>query len=76
MYSYSMFNKPYGCVSARRDDTFPTVIDYFKELNNDNLKVLLTGGNSIIIKDHLNIDFIYDENLLLEGLLDIYTKNE
>ena len=47
-----------------------------KELNNDNLKVLLTGGNSIIIKDHLNIDFIYDENLLLEGLLDIYTKNE
>jgi 16S rRNA pseudouridine516 synthase len=32
-----MFNKPYGCVSARRDDTFPTVIDYFKELNNENL---------------------------------------
>ena len=42
----------------------------------NNLKVLLTGGNSLIIKDHLNIDFIYDENLLLEGLLDIYTKNE
>ncbi len=37
MYSYYMFNKPYGCVSARRDDTFPTVIDYFKELNNENL---------------------------------------
>lgn len=37
MYSYYMFNKPYGCVSARRDDTFPTVIDYFKELNNPNL---------------------------------------
>ncbi len=32
-----MFNKPFGCVSARRDDTFPTVIDYFKELNNENL---------------------------------------
>ncbi len=37
MYSYYMFNKPFGCVSARRDDTFPTVIDYFKELNNENL---------------------------------------
>ena len=47
-----------------------------KELNEENLKVILTGGNSIIIKDHLNIDFIYDENLLLEGLLDIYIKIE
>lgn len=37
MYSYYMFNKPYGCVSARRDDMFPTVIDYFKELNNPHL---------------------------------------
>jgi len=37
MYSYYMFHKPYGCVSARRDDTFPTVIDYFKELNNPEL---------------------------------------
>lgn len=37
MYRYYMFNKPYGCVCARRDDTYPTVIDYFKELNNENL---------------------------------------
>lgn len=37
MYHYYMFNKPYGCVSARRDDLFPTVMDYFKELNNENL---------------------------------------
>ena len=37
LYSYYMFNKPYGCVSARRDDTFPTVMDYFKELDNPNL---------------------------------------
>ena len=34
---YYMFNKPYGCVSARTDDTYPTVIDYFKKLNNPNL---------------------------------------
>lgn len=32
-----MFNKPYGCVSARTDNRYPTVIDYFKELNNPNL---------------------------------------
>ena len=34
---YYMFNKPYGCVSARTDDRYPTVIDYFKELQNPNL---------------------------------------
>ena len=34
---YYIFNKPYGCVSARTDDRYPTVIDYFKELNNPNL---------------------------------------
>lgn len=37
MYHYYMFNKPYGCVSARRDDRYPTVMDYFKELNNNKL---------------------------------------
>lgn len=37
MYSYYMFNKPYGCVCARRDDLYPTTMDYFKELNNPNL---------------------------------------
>lgn len=34
---YYMFHKPYGCVSARKDDLYPTVMDYFKELNNENL---------------------------------------
>ena len=37
MYHYYMFNKPFGCVCARRDDLYPTVMDYFKELNNENL---------------------------------------
>lgn len=36
-YHYYMFHKPYGCVSARKDDTFPTVMDYFKELNQPDL---------------------------------------
>ena len=37
MYSYYMFHKPYGCVCARKDDLYPTVMDYFKELNNPHL---------------------------------------
>ena len=37
MYHYYMFNKPFGCVTARRDDRYPTVMDYFKELDNENL---------------------------------------
>ena len=48
----------------------------FIEYNdNENVKIVLTGGNSVIIKDHLNIVFDYEENILLEGLLDIYQKN-
>ena len=34
MKHYYMFHKPYGCVSARSDATYPTVMDYFKELKN------------------------------------------
>lgn len=37
MYHYYMFHKPFGCVTARRDDHYPTVMDYFSELHNDNL---------------------------------------
>lgn len=37
MYHYYMFHKPFGCVSARSDERYPTVMDYFKELNNETL---------------------------------------
>lgn len=37
MYHYYMFNKPFGCVTARRDDRYPTVMDWFRELNDPNL---------------------------------------
>lgn len=37
MYHYYMFNKPFGCVSARRDDRYPTVMDYFQTLGNGKL---------------------------------------
>lgn len=37
MYHYYMFHKPFGCVTARRDDRYPVVMDYFQELNNPDL---------------------------------------
>ena len=37
MYHYYMFHKPFGCVTARRDDKFPVVMDYFRDLNNPEL---------------------------------------
>lgn len=36
-FHYYMFNKPFGCVTARRDERFPVVMDYFKDLHNENL---------------------------------------
>ena len=36
-YHYYMFYKPFGCVTARRDDRYPVVMDYFSSLNNENL---------------------------------------
>lgn len=36
-YHYYMFNKPFGCVTARKDARFPTVMDYFDGLHNDRL---------------------------------------
>lgn len=37
MYHYYMFNKPFGCVTARRDDRYPVVMDWFRDLRNENL---------------------------------------
>ncbi len=37
MFHYYLFYKPFGCVSARRDSRYPTVMDYFKDLDNPNL---------------------------------------
>lgn len=36
-YHYYMFNKPFGCVTAHRDERFPVVMDYFKDLHNEKL---------------------------------------
>lgn len=37
MKHYYMLNKPFGCVTARRDDRFPVVMDYFHSLENEHL---------------------------------------
>ena len=37
MKHYYMFNKPFGCVTARRDDRFPVIMDYFHSLENEHL---------------------------------------
>lgn len=37
MYHYYMFNKPFGCVTARRDDRYPAVMDWFRCLENESL---------------------------------------
>lgn len=36
-HHYYMFNKPFGCVTAHRDERFPVVMDYFKQLHNEKL---------------------------------------
>lgn len=37
MNRYYMLNKPFGCVTARRDERYPTVMDFFRELGNEDL---------------------------------------
>ena len=37
MYHYYLFYKPFGCVTARRDERHPTVMDGFRELDNPHL---------------------------------------
>ena len=46
-----------------------------KELGLDNVKVVLTGGLAILIKDVLTIDYIYEPLILIEGLIYLYYKN-
>lgn len=52
------------------------MIEKFKnELGKEEVTIVLTGGYSTIIKEHLNTKIVYDENVLLEGLYSIYQKN-
>ncbi len=46
---------------------------FIQELNQENVKVIITGGISKIYQS-LFTNYIYDENLLLDGLYEIYQK--
>ena len=46
-----------------------------EELGLPNVKVVLTGGLAPLIKDVLTIDYIYEPNILIEGLIYLYYKN-
>ncbi len=37
MYHYYLYHKPFGCVTARRDDRYPTVMDAFAGLEQPDL---------------------------------------
>lgn len=50
------------------------VKNIMKEFNKP-LNVILTGGLALKIIDLLDFDFIYDENLLLDGLRILYHRN-
>ena len=45
-----------------------------KEVNKP-LKKIVTGGNAIFVKNLLGSSFSYEPNLILDGLYDIYMKN-
>lgn len=45
-----------------------------KEL--DDAKVVLTGGLAEVIKDILNLEYVYEPNLLIDGLIILYNKNK
>ena len=36
-FHYYLFHKPFGCVTARRDERYPTVMDWFSVLDNPDL---------------------------------------
>ena len=39
------------------------------------LKKIITGGNANLIKGMLDDSFIFDDNLILKGLYEIYTRH-
>ena len=46
------------------------------EIGDYSTKVIVTGGYSNVIKAYLDSSYIYDANLLLDGMLFIYNKNK
>ena len=51
-------------------------VERLKQENTNDVKVIITGGASRYMKGLLPSDYIFDENLLIKGLLEIYLKNK
>lgn len=52
------------------------MIESFEREIGEKCTVIATGGYSSVIKPLCKTDFALDENLILEGLLEIYKKNK
>lgn len=52
------------------------IVNEIKKQNNINeIKVIITGGVSVLLKDLFKEKYIFDDYLLLKGLVNIYHKN-
>ncbi len=51
------------------------IVDTIKSEFKEDAKVIVTGGTSRFVKGLLPSDYIFDDQLLLKGLLNIYKKN-
>ncbi|NLL92630.1 MAG: hypothetical protein GX225_00575 [Clostridiales bacterium] len=66
MSSYYMFNKPSGCVTARSDARYKTVMDYFADEYRDNPMLHLVGRLDL---DTEGLIFITDDGLWNQSLM-------
>lgn len=69
-----------SCIQSGMVYGFASLVDGMiqkikNELNDENTKVILTGGLSCYVKDILTTDFEYDSDILLKGLLSLYYMN-
>lgn len=64
MSRYYMFNKPRGCVTARRDERHRTVMDYFPECDRD---VLFPVGR--LDRDTVGFLLVTDDGMLCTRLM-------
>lgn len=61
----------YGCCSM-----IEGMVKRIQNSFHKNFEVILTGGIANKIKHHLQLQFIHDDNLVLDGIFAIYEKNK
>lgn len=52
------------------------IVDQIKKENNLDIPVIVTGGASIFMREMLPLDFHFEPDLLIKGLIEIYHKNK